>query len=83
MGNGSKLGSLIRQRFLVQIMFKDGLDTAITGSPDGQGSPAVGFQPLIAVAFGQPQHPQAASKALLRYRTGDKDSLNELSRLQS
>ena len=56
---------LIGQRLLIQIMLEDGLDAAVAFSTDGQCPAAGGFQTLIAVAFGQPQHSQTASKALL------------------
>jgi hypothetical protein len=45
---------LIRQWFLIQVVFKDRLHTAITGAANGDSSATSGLKSIIAIAFGQP-----------------------------
>ena len=81
--DGGDGGSFIGQRFLIQIMLEDGLDATVAGATDGECPFTGGFQTLIAVAFGHPQHSQAASEALLGHRSRVQDGFDELGRLRS
>ena len=80
--DGGDGGSFIGQRFLIQIMLEDGLDAAVAFPADGDCPLTSGFQPLIAVAFGQAQHSQTASEALLGHRSRVQDGFDELGRLR-
>jgi hypothetical protein len=52
--DGWTFGGLIRQRFLIQVVFKDRLHTSITGAADVDSSAAGGLKSIISIAFGQP-----------------------------
>jgi len=49
------LGSgLIRQRFLIQVVFEDRLYASVAGGADGDSSATSGIQSPVPIAFGQP-----------------------------
>ena len=62
--------SFIRIRILdaIEPAFQDRLDVAIRSSTDAMGPRTSGFEPHIAIAFGEPQNAQTRSVALFPER---------------
>jgi hypothetical protein len=65
------------QGLFIQIVLQDRFNAAVAFSADGKGSFACLLQPVVAVAFGEPQDAQAASKGLLRIGPASKDTFDQ------
>ena len=80
---------VVKQRFLIQAVFENGLDGPVGERVDSQSSCTCCFQPFIAIGFTQPENAQQASVGLLwvlaldQQRFGEQESLRPDSWLPS